>query len=333
MIKKCIIILTILLIISCTIIEITDPVNPESGSTIADYSVAKESVLRNIPVEFLNAARNSLHIAFQHSSHGTHVARGIRGLQEYKEGDEILFGISENGSQVDKLEFNDYLMVMMSDIPPGSLASYANPGEDVRDLTISDRIAGDEPAFVRVTRLYLDDPVNSSINVIMWSWCSIRNTDIQTYLSGMETLISEYSIGGSNPRAETTPVTFIFMTGHAEANDNVGTGKPKDQADLIINYCNENGYFCLDYYSIDTHTIDDIYYEDTGDNGDSAEYGGNFYQDWQDFHSEDIDWFYNIREDGYPSTGAHNTQHITSNRKAYAMWWILARIAGWNGTL
>ncbi len=29
--------------------------------------------------------------------------------------------------------------------------------------------------------------------------------------------------------------------------------------------------------------------------------------------------------------GAHNSQHITANRKAYAMWWILARIAGWDG--
>ena len=28
--------------------------------------------------------------------------------------------------------------------------------------------------------------------------------------------------------------------------------------------------------------------------------------------------------------GVHTTQHITSNRKAYAMWWILAQIAGWN---
>ena len=24
-------------------------------------------------------------------------------------------------------------------------------------------------------------------------------------------------------------------------------------------------------------------------------------------------------------------RHITANRKAYAMWYILARVAGWNG--
>jgi len=35
-----------------------------------------------------------------------------------------------------------------------------------------------------------------------------------------------------------------------------------------------------------------------------------------------------INPGGEMKHGAHNDQHITANRKSYAMWWILARIAG-----
>ncbi|GAJ07584.1 unnamed protein product, partial [marine sediment metagenome] len=49
------------------------------------------------------------------------------------------------------------------------------------------------------------------------------------YLPGMETLISEYGINGSKigtgSGQRETPVIFVFMTGHANANDNVITKK------------------------------------------------------------------------------------------------------------
>jgi hypothetical protein len=152
----------------------------------------------------------------------------------------------------------------------------------------------------------------------------------------MQTIINEYGAGGSKVGTGSgkrlNPVTFVFMTGHAEANSNVGTGRPKNQADTIIGYCQVKKYFCLDYYGIDTHDMDDNYWEDAGDNGDSENYGGNFYADWQSAHNEGDDYFYNKSAPGGSITyGEHNTQHITANRKAYAMWWILARIAGWDG--
>ncbi|MBU1424773.1 MAG: hypothetical protein KKH12_11800, partial [Gammaproteobacteria bacterium] len=122
----------------------------------------------------------------------------------------------------------------------------------------------------------------------------------------------------------------IFMTGHANAGANTGTGNPRDQATLITDYCNTHSYYCIDYYSIDTHAMDDTYYEDTGDNGDSANYGGNFYQDWQDSHTLGVGWYQNRETPGGSVTyGVHNTQHITANRKAFAFWWVLARIAGY----
>ncbi len=281
--------------------EKDDPIIiPGSTTVIADHTIAHEDILRSIPDEYINAARNDLHVAYQHTSHGTHVSRGMFGLPDYKAGDDILYAITNNDPQDDKLDFRDYAM-----------ESYS----DASDLS------QDETAFVQGTRNYLDDPNNTEINVIMWSWCNIAGHDVATnYLPGMQTLISEYP-----------SVAFIFMTGHANKDANLGDENPKSQADLIINYCEENKFYCLDYYGIDTHDMAGNYWEDAGDDGNSST-GGNYYADWQNSHSVGDGYFENRGAPGGGVTyGAHNSQHITANRKAYAMWYILATIAGWDG--
>ncbi len=133
--------------------EKDDPmIIPGSTTVIADHTIAHEDILRSIPDEYINAARNDLHVAYQHTSHGTHVSRGMFGLPGYKAGDDTKFAISNNNPQDDKLDFRDYAM-----------ESYS----DASDLS------QDETAFVQGTRNYLDDPNNTEINVIMWSWCNI----------------------------------------------------------------------------------------------------------------------------------------------------------------
>ncbi|MCK5134584.1 MAG: hypothetical protein KAR19_02255 [Bacteroidales bacterium] len=287
---------------------------------IASDSVAFESVLREIPTEYIDAARNNLHIAYQHTSHGTHVSYGIFGLPDYKPGDETLFAITNNSPQSGKLDFRDY-----------AIASYAESGIDASDLS------RDETAFIQATRNYLDEPDNSEINVVMWSWCNIAGHDVENnYLPGMQSLIDEYSESGSKigtgAGQRQNAVTFIFMTGHANKNNNVGNGKPKNQAKLINDFCMKNDYYCLDYYGIDTHDMNGVYWEDAGDDGNSSA-GGNFYSDWQNSHTVGTNFYENKTSPGGTVTyGAHNTQHITANRKAYAMWYILARIAGWDGS-
>lgn len=284
---------------------------------IADHTIAHESVLRKIPKEYIDKARKTLHISYQHTSHGTHVSFGLYGLQDFKKGDSELFGITLNEypAVTNKLDFIDYQM-----------SKYGG----------STDLSSDETGFESCTRAFLDDPKAEHVNVIMWSWCSITNHDVaNNYLPGMQRLIDEFGVGGTKVKSgkRKVPVTFIFMTGHAEANGNVGKGKPKDQADLIIAFCNKNKQYCLDYYNIDTHDMDGNYWEDAGDDGNSKK-GGNFYADWQKSKQKGEHWFENKNKPGGQVTyGSHTTQHITSNRKAYAMWWILARIAGWNGEL
>jgi hypothetical protein len=297
-----------------------DPDNV-AGKTIAGYQVATQEALRAIPVEYINAARTNLHVAYQHTSHGTHVSYGLYGLQDFKTGDDVLFGITKNDPQAGKLDFRDC-----------EIDNYGSDPITARDL-------GDpnETAFIQATRNYLDNSENAAINVVMWSWCSIKNHDVTVnYLPGMQMLIDEYGEGGtkvgSGAGKRANAVTFVFMTGHAEVNANVGTKLPMNQADTIIGYCNAKSYYCLDYYGIDTHDMADNYLEDAGDDGNSDDYGGNFYVDWQNAHVEGTDYFNNKSTPGGSVTyGDHNTQHITANRKAYAMWYILARIAGWDG--
>lgn len=302
----------LLLSVSCD--SLNDGDFPNTGETIAGYSVAQDSVLRTIPEFTLSKIRSDFEIAYFHTSHGTHVSYGAFGLPGFKNGDENKFGISKS-KESNKLYFRD------------------NPGGfSVSDLSNADN---DWNKWITEARTWLELPENSGVTVFMWSWCNIAGHNATTYCNSMQTLINEYGIGGTKVglgRARENPVNFVFMTGHANTNSNTGAGNPKEQASIIRGFCQDKGYYCIDYYSIDTHDMNAVYYEDTGDNGNSVAYGGNFYLDWQNSHIEGIDWYQNRNSpDGSVTYGQHNTQHITANRKAFAFWWVMAKISGWEG--
>ncbi len=300
-------------------------------SYIADYRVAKPSVLEAIPAEYINQAGNTAVVEYFHTSHGTHVSYGVWGLPDFKTGYDTRFAVTDSLAGRDgKLVFMDHY----GETPYG----LKEP-----DLSQIDSADGWDQ-WVTDMSAFLEDSANSASNAVttvMWSWCDIADHDVDKYCQSMDGLIKKYGEGGSHVGSGSgkreNPVNFIFMTGHANQDDNLGEGKSASQAQKIIDFCREKHYFCLDYYSIDTHDMDDRYWDDASDNAESAKYktaGGvtyNFNKDWIGTHTEGTDWYQNKEENGASACGAHTDQHLTSNRKAYAFWWILARQAGWDG--
>jgi hypothetical protein len=95
----------------------------------------------------------------------------------------------------------------------------------------------------------------------------------------------------------------------------------------IRDYCTANGKVLYDFYDIELYDPDGNYYGDKSVN-DNCDYDSdgngsldaNWAIDWQNSHIENVDW--------YNCPSAHS-QPLNANRKAYAAWWLWARIAGW----
>jgi len=240
-----------------------DGSSPEEGSTpeggsaqeeefVADHTVAKESILRQIPVWAINAAKDNLHIMYCGTSHSSQVRDGMYYLQSYKAGDDTLFAVTFDGDPVEGSLDIDYR-------PTSPVNVYS-----ARDLSHDSIDQYGQTDFYYMTIEYLDHPEHADVNVVMWSWCSIEGHDVQRYIDNFDDLIEMYSAGGSKGRTAENAVTFVWMTGYARGSDGTdpdAVHSPYVNHQAIVDHCNAYGYFCLDYWSHDTHDYetDELY--------------------------------------------------------------------------
>lgn len=228
----------------------------------------------------------------------------------------IAYGHTSHGSQ---------LVTGMSGLVQfkGSLYSFNGTGADsalmLRDTPFSgaaDLGNPDRTAWAAATRTYL--AAHPEINVVIWSWCgqvsSATSEDIATYLSLMSGLEADFP-----------NVTFVYMTGHL---DGTGlTGNLHQRNEQIRRFCTDNRKILYDFADIETWNPDGVYLGDRRPN-DECNYDSdgngtldkNWGSDWQSNHPGE--WY---------TCGAAHTQPVNANRKAYAAWWLWARIAGWAG--
>jgi hypothetical protein len=177
----------------------------------------------------------------------------------------------------------------------------------------------DNKAWAAATRAYLKN--NKDINVVLWSWCGQLSWGddayVNDYLSLMQALEAEFP-----------GVTFVYMTGHLD-----GTGENSLLAknnQKIRDFCTANDKALFDFADIESYNPDGVYFGDRYAN-DACEYDSNSDQEpdrnwateWQNAHKKGVDW--------YECTSEHS-QPVNANMKAYAAWWLMARLAGWDGT-
>jgi len=183
-----------------------------------------------------------------------------------------------------------------------------------------------DEAWAAATEEYLDHPNNPGTNVIMWSWCNIAGHNITRYLSHMENLISAYSAGGSKGRNSTNEVNFVFITGHVDGQGINGTNNL--QNGLIREHCMTYNRTLYDFADIESYDPDDNYFLDLNVADDCSYDGGNWALEWQSTHDG-----VNTEPNGgewYACSSAHS-EPLNANLKAYASWYLFARLAGWDG--
>lgn len=278
------------------------PTNFSKAAIVVDHAAR---TIESIPENWIVSAKNNLHIAYGHTSHGSQLIDGMNGLVAFMNGKGATNNLYawNNGGTGGALDLHDGAMA-------GDVGYY--------------------PDWVTYTRAYLGTPngttgrgtgTNADVNVIIWSWCGQASSQTQ------ETMISNYLAPMTQLETDYPGIKFVYMTGHLDGGGLLGNLHLRNQQ--IRNYVNANNKILYDFEDIESYDPDGTYFGDKNPN-DNCDYDSdangsldkNWAIDWQNSHTVGVDWY---------DCGAAHSQSLNGNLKAYAAWWLWARLAGWDG--